>query len=70
MTVRSHQTGVGKHPDGHEKRAVDEHGAPTPAIHVDERRDGHADVDDVLDAGCDEVDVTAKSSHAEDVCNV
>lgn len=51
MAVAGHQAGVGKHPDGHEDGAKDEHGAAAPAVHEDEGGDRHDDVDHVLDTG-------------------
>ena len=53
VAVCCHEPGVGEHPDCHEDGADDEHGAPAPAVHVDESGDGHDDVDDVLDGGGD-----------------
>lgn len=53
VAVGCHESGVGEHPDCHEDGADDEHGAATPAIHVNESGDGHDNVDDVLDGGGD-----------------
>lgn len=67
VAIGCHQTGVGKHPSGHEKGAYDERNAAAPAIDEDESKDGHEDVDDILNRRGDEIVVTLETSHTEDV---
>jgi hypothetical protein len=56
-----HEAGVGEHPGCHENGTDDEHGTTTPAVHVDESRNCHEDVDNILNGGSDEVDVASET---------
>jgi hypothetical protein len=70
LAVAGHEACVGVHPDGHEGGADEERPASTPSVDEDEGKDGHEDVDDVLDGGGDEVGGAGQTCHAEDVGDV
>lgn len=70
MAVGGHETGVGEHPGGHEGGTDQERPTATPAVNEDERKDGHDDVDDILDGGGNKVVVALESGHTEDVGNL
>jgi len=70
MAVCRHDARIGVHPRSHEQGAGDEWAPSSPAVDVDERKDGHEDVDDVLYGGGYEVGVAGETGHAEDVCDL
>jgi hypothetical protein len=70
VTVAAKQAGVGEEPDSHEGSADEEGGAAAPAIDVEERWDGHDNVDDILDGGGDEERGAGEAGHGEDVGDV
>lgn len=70
VAVSCHEPGVGEHPGHHKDGANNKHRAATPTVHEEKSRNGHQDVDDVLNGTGDEVDVAGKTCHSEDVCDV
>jgi hypothetical protein len=67
MAIASHETSICEHPDRHKDGAKDKHWATAPAIHVDEGGNGHEDVDDILDGGGDQIDISGQSRHGENI---
>ena len=67
VAVGFEETGICEHPGHHSDGAEEKGGAATPAVDVEEGRDGHNDVDYVLDGGGDKEVVPGEASHSEDV---
>lgn len=70
LTVRRENASIGEHPGCHQGRADDEGRTSSPSIKPDQRRDGHEDIDNVLDRGGKKVGVALIACHGEDVGNV
>lgn len=70
FTVGGENTGVGVHPQSHKHGTNEKRGTATPFVDPEQGRNGHEDVDDVLDGRGEQVGVAAVTSHGEDVGNV
>lgn len=70
MTVRGHYSCITEHPNRHEYSAKNEHGTTSPTVHEEQRRNGHAYVDHILNGTGNEVDIARETSHAENICNI
>ena len=68
--VGRHQASVRKHESHHAKSAHKQRWPTSPAINVEQRRNGEDDIDDVLDRRGNEQIVASETSHGEDVDNV
>ena len=67
MAVRFEETGICEHPGHHTNGAEEKGGAAAPAVDVEEGRDGHNNVDYVLDGGGNKEVVSGEAGHSEDV---
>lgn len=70
VTVRGHETGDGEKPDGHQGGTNEQSRATAPSVDVKKGRDGHDDVDDVLDTVRDKSNVAGDTCHLENVGEV
>lgn len=70
LTIGGENTGVGVHPEGHEDGTNKERRTATPSVDPEQGRDGHEDVDDVLDGRGEQVGIATVAGHGEDVGNV
>ena len=67
LAVCGEKTSVDPEPGHHEGTANKQWPASSPSVNEDQGKDGHEDVDDVLNGRGDEVGVTCESSHAEHI---
>ena len=67
MAVGFEETGICEHPGHHTEGPKEKGGAAAPAVDVEEGRDGHNDVDYVLDGGGNKEVVPREAGHGEDV---
>lgn len=70
VSVARHETAIGKQECEHSGSAEEEGRAAAPAVDPENGRDGHNDVNNVLDGARNEEVVSLESSHSEDIGNV
>lgn len=70
MPIVSHETSIDEKPEGHKEGSDQQWKSAAPSIDEDQSKDGHENVDDILDRRGDEIIVSFEACHAEQISDV